>query len=117
MCYITSIPMYPNVLELNCQGQHIGKFPNFPKLRSLFCSYNYDLTELPAFPKLKRIHALFTRLNIQRETFFPKINNLRYSPYEQGYTNVYYYYKNINKYNECNDSDDENNKIGSEIII
>jgi hypothetical protein len=98
MCYITSIPFFENLVELNCNGQHIRELPNFPNLKILYCSRNPYLHRLPHFQNLRVIHALFTPL-ILSYNHFPKISDLKYSPYEQGYTNLKLYYPYIYDFN------------------
>ena len=51
---ITSIPLYPKLEELHCQGNQIIQIPIMPNIQVLNCEKN-QITQIPKMPELKEL--------------------------------------------------------------
>lgn len=85
--HITSIPIYPNVEELDCRYQYIKYLPEYKKLKTLNCSGCEYLSYISNQCKdLNIFHAISCerlRLDIQH------FSNIKINKIRNGYTNIF----------------------------
>ncbi|NDD84240.1 hypothetical protein EBZ38_08220 [bacterium] len=81
---ISSIPSYPNVINLVCAINNISVLGNYPKLKFLVC-YENNLTTIPEYPFLEELHVAGNQIQSlpplrYLKILFCNLNNLQSLP-------------------------------------